>query len=74
MVIVLYLIPKITRDFVLAGYEDTPTIVIDYYIPGGTQSEWHPHPGRLFHGVNKKAYVPCTSEGDEIARVGPQFG
>ncbi|XP_046880756.1 E3 ubiquitin-protein ligase DTX3L isoform X2 [Hypomesus transpacificus] len=53
----------------LPGFNDCGTIIIDYNISGGTQSERHPHPGKPFHGTSRTAYLPDNKEGQEVSRL-----
>uniref|UniRef100_A0A4W6FD15 E3 ubiquitin-protein ligase n=1 Tax=Lates calcarifer TaxID=8187 RepID=A0A4W6FD15_LATCA len=50
----------------LPGFPDCGTIVIDYHIPSGTQTEKHPKPGQYYTGVNRRAYLPNNTEGREV--------
>ncbi|XP_062399199.1 E3 ubiquitin-protein ligase DTX3L [Sardina pilchardus] len=50
----------------LPGYERNGTIVIDYYIPNGTQGEEHPSPGQPYEGASRTAYLPHSSEGRKV--------
>ncbi|XP_030276932.1 uncharacterized protein LOC115583862 isoform X2 [Sparus aurata] len=53
----------------LPGFEDCGTIVIDYYIPSGKQTERHPNPGQRYHGTSRTAYLPDNKEGKEVLRL-----
>uniref|UniRef100_A0ACB8G2K1 Uncharacterized protein n=2 Tax=Sphaerodactylus townsendi TaxID=933632 RepID=A0ACB8G2K1_9SAUR len=53
----------------LPGYWGVGTITIVYHIPGGTQQENHPNPGRRYHGAARTAYLPDNSEGNEILKL-----
>ena len=44
-------------------------MVIKYHIPDGMQGHDHPNPGRRFKGTTRKAYLPYTTEGHEVAMV-----
>ncbi|XP_077305891.1 E3 ubiquitin-protein ligase DTX3L-like isoform X2 [Lithobates pipiens] len=57
------------RDFSLPGYPGCGTIEINYNIPGGTQKENHPSPGRHFSGASRTAFLPDNQEGREILRL-----
>ncbi|XP_040214278.1 E3 ubiquitin-protein ligase DTX3L-like [Rana temporaria] len=50
----------------LPGYPGCGTIEITYHIPGGTQKENHPRPGRSFSGTRRRAYLPDNKEGRDI--------
>ncbi|XP_018536064.1 E3 ubiquitin-protein ligase DTX3L isoform X1 [Lates calcarifer] len=53
----------------LPGFPDCGTIVIDYHIPSGTQTEKHPNPGQYYAGVNRRAYLPNNTEGNEVLKL-----
>uniref|UniRef100_A0A4W6FEK6 E3 ubiquitin-protein ligase n=1 Tax=Lates calcarifer TaxID=8187 RepID=A0A4W6FEK6_LATCA len=53
----------------LPGFPDCGTIVIDYHIPSGTQTEKHPNPGQYYTGVNRRAYLPNNTEGNEVLKL-----
>ncbi len=53
----------------LPGYGDCGTIEIHYDIPNGTQSKLHPHPGKMFHGAYRVAYLPDNFEGREVLQL-----
>jgi deltex-like protein len=44
----------------------TKTIEITYSFPSGIQTSKHPNPGRPYHGITRKAYLPDISEGRQI--------
>lgn len=50
----------------LPGYESYGSIVIDYYMKGGTQTEEHPRPGMYYSGTHRTAYLPDNKEGKEV--------
>ncbi|KAL2090708.1 hypothetical protein ACEWY4_012971 [Coilia grayii] len=50
----------------LPGFKRCDTIVINYNIPSGIQSDKHPKPGRPFHGAQRTAYLPDSKEGREV--------
>ncbi|KAM5151897.1 uncharacterized protein ACMZJ9_010181 [Mantella aurantiaca] len=58
-----------TRNCHLPGYPGCGTIEINYDIPGGIQTENHPHPGRCFSGTMRTAYLPDNHEGRDILRL-----
>ncbi|XP_062613012.1 uncharacterized protein LOC134274798 [Saccostrea cucullata] len=43
-----------------------PTIIIDYDIPDGVQTEEHPNPDVPFTGVSRQAYLPDNEDGRKI--------
>ncbi|KAM6223950.1 E3 ubiquitin-protein ligase DTX3L [Rhynchocyon petersi] len=50
----------------LPGFESCGTIVIDYSMKGGIQTEDHPNPGRPYPGTHRTAYLPNNMEGREV--------
>ncbi|XP_055743843.1 E3 ubiquitin-protein ligase DTX3L [Salvelinus fontinalis] len=50
----------------LSGYETYGTIVIQYHIPSGIQTEEHPNPGQTYRGASRTAYLPDSSEGRNV--------
>ncbi|XP_077983146.1 uncharacterized protein LOC144437988 [Glandiceps talaboti] len=50
----------------LVGFPGCGTIVIEYYIPDGVQTDNHPNPGKPYFGTNRKAYLPDNDEGREV--------
>ncbi|XP_039096580.1 E3 ubiquitin-protein ligase DTX3L [Hyaena hyaena] len=53
----------------LPGYESYGSIVIDYNMKGGIQTEKHPNPGKTYAGVQRTAYLPNNEEGNEVLRL-----
>ncbi|XP_071145470.1 putative leucine-rich repeat-containing protein DDB_G0290503 [Mytilus edulis] len=53
----------------LCGFPDTDTIEIVYVIPSGIQGEEHPHPGRLFEGITRRAYLPNNTKGQLVVKL-----
>ncbi|XP_076857178.1 uncharacterized protein LOC143511050 [Brachyhypopomus gauderio] len=53
----------------LPGYEKYGTIVINYYIPSGTQGDEHPNPGEPYKGSSRTAYLPDSSEGRRVLKL-----
>ncbi len=55
-------------NMVLPGFENksTQTIEITYNIPSGVQDARHPKPGAAFHGATRVAYLPDTSQGQQV--------
>ncbi|XP_036402000.1 uncharacterized protein LOC118789594 [Megalops cyprinoides] len=53
----------------LPGYSFCGTIEIDYLIPSGKQTNKHPNPGKPFHGIRRRAYLPDNQEGREVLRL-----
>uniref|UniRef100_UPI0037E7BE88 E3 ubiquitin-protein ligase DTX3L isoform X1 n=2 Tax=Semicossyphus pulcher TaxID=241346 RepID=UPI0037E7BE88 len=61
---------KVSKDSSsLPGYERYGTLIIQYYIPSGTQKEEHPNPGQPYDGVSRKAYLPDSSEGRRTLKL-----
>ncbi|XP_021356230.1 uncharacterized protein LOC110452185 [Mizuhopecten yessoensis] len=56
----------IAEDTNLAGYESVGTIVIEYDIPDGIQSECHPNPGHAYKGLHRSAFLPDNPDGQRI--------
>ena len=64
-------------NFILSQYSRSPlpgnqgygTIVIEYHIPNGLQTKEHPNPGQRFTGTSRRAYLPCSPEGQEVLRL-----
>ncbi|KAG8125145.1 hypothetical protein E2320_020367 [Naja naja] len=53
----------------LPGHQNSGTIMINYRIFDGIQTERHPHPGKPFHGTSRTAYLPDNKEGREILKL-----
>ncbi|XP_030634367.1 E3 ubiquitin-protein ligase DTX3L [Chanos chanos] len=53
----------------LPGFDHCGTIVIDYFIPYGTQKKNHPNPGRCYQGTQRQAYLPDNEEGRHVLRL-----
>lgn len=53
----------------LPGYPATDTIIIEYEIPDGTQTDKHPNPGVPFKGTHRIAYIPDNEHGRKIHRM-----
>ncbi|XP_030634111.1 E3 ubiquitin-protein ligase DTX3L-like [Chanos chanos] len=53
----------------LQGFPDCNTIVIDYSIPNGIQTEKHPNPGKRYYGTKRQAYLPDNEEGRHVLRL-----
>ncbi|XP_047188509.1 E3 ubiquitin-protein ligase DTX3L-like isoform X2 [Scophthalmus maximus] len=45
------------------------SIVIEYNIPSGMQTEQHPKPGQWYSGINRTAYLPDNKEGREVLQL-----
>ncbi|XP_004392002.1 PREDICTED: E3 ubiquitin-protein ligase DTX3L [Odobenus rosmarus divergens] len=58
----------VLRD-ALPGYESCGSIVIEYNMKGGIQTEEHPNPGKKYSGVQRRAYLPDNEEGNEVLRL-----
>lgn len=50
------------------GYQ-CGTIEINYYFPGGVQSDNHPNPGQRYTGTSRTAYLPDNPEGREVLKM-----
>lgn len=53
----------------LPGYPGTDTIIIEYEIPDGSQTDKHPNPGVPFKGTRRTAYIPDNEHGQKIYRM-----
>ncbi|XP_060898641.1 E3 ubiquitin-protein ligase DTX3L-like [Labrus mixtus] len=53
----------------LPGYSQCGCIIINYWIPGGIQTEKHPNPGKRYEGISREAYLPDNKEGNEVLRL-----
>ncbi|XP_067666967.1 uncharacterized protein [Haliotis asinina] len=53
----------------LPGYEGSGIITIQYHFPSGTQTKDHPHPGRVYHGTSRVAFLPNNKEGEKVYRL-----
>lgn len=53
----------------LPGYESCGSIVINYNMKGGIQTEKHPNPGKAYSGIQRTAYLPNNEEGTEVLRL-----
>ncbi|XP_036204228.1 E3 ubiquitin-protein ligase DTX3L-like isoform X1 [Myotis myotis] len=50
----------------LPGYENYGSIVINYNMTGGIQTEEHPNPGKPYSGTKRTAFLPNNKEGKEV--------
>lgn len=50
----------------VAGYPLDGMIVIDYNLPGGTQTKEHPNAGTPFSGTRRTCYLPTSFEGTKV--------
>ncbi|XP_078597385.1 uncharacterized protein LOC144873702 [Branchiostoma floridae x Branchiostoma japonicum] len=57
---------RVDRTTSLPGHSNCGSIIIYYNIPGGTQQECHPNPGRPFSGTRRRAFLPDNSEGRKV--------
>ncbi|XP_041945394.1 uncharacterized protein LOC121707133 isoform X4 [Alosa sapidissima] len=55
-----------TQSLSLPGFKRCGSIVINYQIPSGIQSNKHPKPGKPFQGTHRTAYLPDNREGREV--------
>ncbi|KAM3621739.1 uncharacterized protein V6R79_015367 [Siganus canaliculatus] len=53
----------------LPGFPNCGTIVINYHIPSGRQTEKHPNPGRFYSGIQRTAFLPNNQEGNEVVHL-----
>ncbi|XP_041361523.1 E3 ubiquitin-protein ligase DTX4-like [Gigantopelta aegis] len=53
----------------LPGYEQYSTIVINYSFSNGIQTKDHPHPGKLYYGTHRTAYLPDSPDGRKVRRL-----
>lgn len=53
----------------LQGHSVQEIIRIDYSFPNGIQGPEHPHPGRRYKGTTRTAYLPNSSQGQEVLRL-----
>ena len=61
---------NVSKDKVsLPGYPGCGTIVIQYRIPGGVQTQEHPHPGVSYAGDSRTAYLPDNREGNAVLKL-----
>jgi len=51
------------------GFEEYPTIVINWSIPGGTQTDIHPNPGAHYSGAHRTGYLPFTKKGKLVFKL-----
>lgn len=63
--------PKGTMTFTtsrqsLPGYADCGSIVIQYIIESGIQTDEHPNPGKPYRGTRRTAYLPDNKEGRKV--------
>ncbi|XP_041747196.1 E3 ubiquitin-protein ligase DTX3L isoform X3 [Coregonus clupeaformis] len=50
----------------IPGFPHSGTIVINYDILDGIQTNKHPNPGKNFYGTKRTAYLPNNKEGNEV--------
>ncbi|KAG1937364.1 putative E3 ubiquitin-protein ligase DTX3 [Pimephales promelas] len=53
----------------LPGYRQYGTIVINYHIPSGRQGNEHPNPGMDYQGASRIAYLPDSTEGNNVLKL-----
>lgn len=53
----------------LPGYERCGSIVINYNMKEGIQTEEHPNPGKRYSGAHRTAYLPDNKEGQEVLKL-----
>jgi deltex-like protein len=52
-----------------AGFENFPTIVIKWSIPGGIQTDIHPNPGVRYGGAYRTGYLPFNKKGKLVYKL-----
>ncbi|XP_043829818.1 E3 ubiquitin-protein ligase DTX3L-like [Dromiciops gliroides] len=57
------------RTSSLPGYNSCGTIVIQYDMRGGIQTEEHPNPGKRYEGTRRVAYLPNNEEGRQVLNL-----
>ncbi|XP_053519028.1 E3 ubiquitin-protein ligase DTX3L isoform X2 [Artibeus jamaicensis] len=57
------------QKYSLPGYESCGSIVINYDMKGGIQTEEHPNPGKPYAGTWRTAYLPDNKEGREVLKL-----
>ena len=57
------------RSISLPGYNSCGTLVISYRFPSGKQGPDHPHPGKLYQGTSRTAFLPDNAEGRKVQRL-----
>ena len=51
----------------LPGFDDcNGTLVLDFFVPNGTQKECHPKPGQKYNGTLKTVYLPNNEYGKNL--------
>ncbi|XP_033727280.1 protein deltex-like [Pecten maximus] len=55
-----------TPEINVAGYETVGTIVVEYDIPDGIQTDRHPNPGTSYKGLHRSAFLPDNPDGNRI--------
>ncbi|NXF01615.1 DTX3L ligase, partial [Smithornis capensis] len=53
----------------LPGYSSCGTIVIEYNMKGGIQTNNHPNPGQPYGSTKRTAYLPDNEEGREVLQL-----
>ncbi|KAG9276495.1 E3 ubiquitin-protein ligase DTX3L-like [Astyanax mexicanus] len=51
------------------GYQDNDTIQINFVFEDGIQTEMHPRPGQMYHGLRTAAYLPQNSKGRKVYKL-----
>ncbi|KAF6118367.1 deltex E3 ubiquitin ligase 3L [Phyllostomus discolor] len=57
------------QKYALPGYESCGSIVINYLMKGGIQTEEHPNPGTPYSSTQRTAYLPDNKEGREVLEL-----
>ena len=51
----------------LPGFDDcNGTLVLDFFVPNGTQKDFHPKPGQKYNGTLKTVYLPNNEYGKNL--------
>lgn len=53
----------------LPGFPNCGSIIIQYHIPSGLQTEAHPKPGKPFYGTSRQAFLPDNGDGNKALRL-----
>ncbi|CDJ30495.1 zinc finger (C3HC4 RING finger) protein, putative [Eimeria mitis] len=60
---------RISRHSLLAGHPREGTIIIEYVVEGGIQTERHAHPNTPFTGTRRQAFLPDCLLGRQLLRL-----
>lgn len=53
----------------LPGYMNCGILMIDYHFHSGMQTKEHPHPGHMYTGTRRRAFLPNNAEGVKVCRL-----